>query len=120
MAELLVKAIDAKHDDPVEDARGCYKRGDIVDVRPDGFRWGNEEALPKFIIIKCPGIAVNSVQQYMSSVTQKTITQDKTGNFIEQEELVKRRQYSIDLDKHNGKELTLQKLNSLIKDKVVK
>lgn len=117
MAEFLVKAIDATHKDPVKDVRGCYKRGDIVDVRPDGFEWGKEEAPPKFTIVKCPGMAVADVISYMQPHTQKTKTQDKKGNFIEETITLKRRQYSVDLDKHDGKALTLQKLNALIKDK---
>jgi hypothetical protein len=43
MAELLVKAISNSHIDPTKDQRGCYKRGDVVVVMPDGHQWGKEE-----------------------------------------------------------------------------
>ena len=61
MAEFLIKAVDAMHADPAKDQRGCYKRGDIVDVRPDGFQWGREEhpatAKPrKFVLVKVPAL----------------------------------------------------------------
>lgn len=46
MAEMLVKAVDAKHpSDPVKDARGSYKAGDVVGVRADGWSWGRLEIL---------------------------------------------------------------------------
>lgn len=67
MAELLIKAIDATHSDPVKDKAGCYKRGDIVDVRPDGFEWGREEGLPTFVKVKIPGLAVSTIKQFMES-----------------------------------------------------
>lgn len=36
MAEFLIKAINANHSNPIKDASGCYKRGDIVEVYEDG------------------------------------------------------------------------------------
>ncbi len=67
MCEIICKAIDATHPDPVKDQRGCYKRGMPVAVYPDGTRWGNEEKLPKFFIIKLPGIPVEDAQKYVES-----------------------------------------------------
>lgn len=68
MAEVLVKAIDATHPDPVKDARGCYKRGDPVVVMEDGHPWGSEEGLPKFWIVKIPGATVEQVLQYVEEL----------------------------------------------------
>lgn len=59
MAEIIVKAIDATHPDPEKDRRGCYKRGYPVAVYPDGTRWGQQERLPKFVIVKFPGVPVD-------------------------------------------------------------
>lgn len=56
MAELLIKARDASHDDPETDRRGCYKRGDVVVVMPDGHEWGVKEGLPNFVVLKIPGV----------------------------------------------------------------
>lgn len=67
MCEIIVKAIDVTNSDPEKDRRGCYKRGYPVAVYPDGTRWGNEERLPKFVIIKIPGVPVDNpmVQKYI-------------------------------------------------------
>lgn len=65
MAEILVKAIDATHDDPVKDRRGCYKRGMPVVVMPDGHPWGKEEGPPKFVVVKLPGIDHKALHKYV-------------------------------------------------------
>jgi hypothetical protein len=70
MAEILVKAVDATHPDPVKDQRGCYKRGMFVAVKPDGWEWGALERLPQFAIIKIPTIPVATVEKYMASVSE--------------------------------------------------
>jgi len=64
MAEFLIKAVSATHPDPEKNARGCYKRGDIVDIRPDGWPWGAEERLPLFVLVKIPGLSVSNVIHY--------------------------------------------------------
>lgn len=46
MAEILFKAVDATNPDGTKDVRGCYKRGDPVLVRDDGWPWGAKELLP--------------------------------------------------------------------------
>lgn len=65
MCEIIIKAVDVTHPDPKEDQRGCYKREYPVAVYPDGTRWGNEERLPKFVIIKFPGVPVEKMQKYI-------------------------------------------------------
>jgi len=55
MSEILIKATDARHRDPLEDARGCYKRGDPALVMPDGHPWGRLETLPRFWRVRVPG-----------------------------------------------------------------
>jgi len=42
MPILLIKATSATHWNPEEDLRGCYKRGDVVEVFDDS-RYGREE-----------------------------------------------------------------------------
>lgn len=54
MPVILVKAINAHHDDPEKD-RGCYKRGDPVVVMPDDHVWGNAEQPPMFQHVKVEG-----------------------------------------------------------------
>lgn len=74
MAEILVKAISAAYSDPVKDQRGCYKRGMPVVVMPDGNPWGNEERLPKFVVIKIPMISVAQVQKYTEPQVENAVT----------------------------------------------
>ena len=65
MAELLIKAVDSFHSDPVKDLRGSYKRGDVVVVMEDGHVWGKEEHPktttynpPHFFILKILDVTV--------------------------------------------------------------
>jgi hypothetical protein len=76
MAEILVKAIDHVHPDPEKDRRGAYKRGMPVVVFPDGHSWGADEGLPKFVIIKIPGISVSSVEKYIQHQFEDTPGED--------------------------------------------
>lgn len=69
MAEFLIKAVDATHADPVKDARGCYKRGDIVVVMPDGWTWGSAETLPKFVVVKIPGVDAERAKKYLAGTS---------------------------------------------------
>jgi hypothetical protein len=70
VAEILIKAVDATHADPDKDRRGCYKRGMPVVVAPDGHTWGAEERLPRFVVLKLPGIGVERVQQFIEHQTE--------------------------------------------------
>jgi len=81
MCEIIVKAINVTNTDPVKDRRGCYKRGYPVAVYPDGTRWGNEERLPKFVIIKLPGVPVDNpkIQKYI--LPQLEDTPDADGRY---------------------------------------
>lgn len=56
MPELLIKANNAHHRNPMKDRQGCYKRGDPVLVMPDGHPWGREEQLPKFWRVRVPNV----------------------------------------------------------------
>ncbi len=55
MCELLVFT----RDDP---GPMRYKRGDVVDIMPDGHQWGRLEQLPPFRIIQLPGVAIDDVR----------------------------------------------------------
>jgi len=63
MAEILIKAVAATHSNPKKD-RHCYKRGMPVIVMPDGHKWGSSEGLPKFVVIKIPGITRAKIRKY--------------------------------------------------------
>lgn len=100
MAELLVKAIDATHSDPEKDARGCYKRGDVVVAFDDGHEWGRLEVLPpdkggKFVIVKLPGVTLEQLHAETSKRIAAGLLDaptDKDGK------AVGRRAAKIDLD----------------------
>lgn len=87
MCELLVRLIDNHHPDPVKDARACYKRGDVVVVKPDEHEWGKKECPPDFEVVKIPGA---KMEDYLHLIFPKT---DAKG------EMSARRYYKYDLDK---------------------
>lgn len=68
MAELLVKAAEPWNNDSPTAPPERSRLGDIIVVRPDGWVWGNEENLPRFIIVKLPGVAVEDVKHYEESL----------------------------------------------------
>lgn len=57
MAEFLVKAVDATHADPEKSIRGCYRRGDIVQVYADGACTEAPAPDSRFYILKVPGFS---------------------------------------------------------------
>ena len=74
MAEILIKLADYVHPDPVKDRRGVHKRGDIINIKPDGWSDGehwHQSAYPpsvgKFILVKCPEITVAEAIAYRDS-----------------------------------------------------
>ncbi len=85
MAEVLIKAVDAVHSDPDKDRRGCYKKGYPVNVCPDNHPWGNEERLPRFVVLKIPDATVSEVKHFIQewqrqvdwSVVSQNLPQDR-------------------------------------------
>ena len=116
MAEFLIKVLDTKHPNPIKDQQKCYKRGDIVVVKPDGHNWGKEEGLPKFVKIKIPGLPVS--EKYI----------DPEIDEIDKSKIIRRRKFRILLDnlpntiinklKKNGEiTITPDKLKNFIHNK---
>jgi hypothetical protein len=70
MTEILIKAEDATHSDAEMDRAGSYKKGYPVVVMPDDHTWGSQEGLPKFVIIKCPQLALSGAQNYIDQYVQ--------------------------------------------------
>jgi hypothetical protein len=64
MAELLILAFDTSNKDTERDVF-AYKLGHVISVQPDGHKWGKEECLPKFYIVKLPKVAVSDVGKYL-------------------------------------------------------
>jgi hypothetical protein len=70
MAELLVMAVTRTHADPVKDARGCYKRGDVVLVMENGHPWGTSELKApvdggQFVVIKITDVTKDQVLNWI-------------------------------------------------------
>lgn len=56
MCELLVMAIDRMGDDANHDAKQP-KRGDVITIQPDGWRWGTAELNSEvFRVLAFPGV----------------------------------------------------------------
>jgi hypothetical protein len=97
MAELLIKARNAQHADPDIDRQGCYKRGDIVVVMPDGHEWGAKEGLPNFVKIKIPGLDHETVRELIDEQREDdagTLLFDDDGQPI----LFRRRRWRLLVD----------------------
>lgn len=48
------------------------KRGAFVVVKPDGWNWGGRERPPEHIVIKLPGVPVDSLQNYFLPLRDTT------------------------------------------------
>lgn len=72
MAEFLIKAqphwLDKYTEEEAlklfphvtsESYRSHTTKGDIICVRPDGWKWGRCECLPEYIVVTIPGLAVD-------------------------------------------------------------
>jgi len=101
MVEFLIKAKDHWMDSLTEkevenlskeekegyDARS--QKGDIIVVKPDRWKWGKEECLPNFIIVKIPEMSLKDGLKY-----QESLMEDKTDiNGESYQKLLKRRKY---------------------------
>jgi hypothetical protein len=99
VAELLVKAVNATHSDPTKDAVGCYKRGDVVGVAPNGWTWGALELNPpanggKFVVLKITDV---TRQQVINWVRNNWGTEIDGIDFVNGS-AVRRRRVRIDVD----------------------
>ncbi len=67
MAELLVMAVsNTNKSDALSDAEH-WKRGDVIEVRADGWGWGTSELTSeKFRIIRVPGLITSKQEALMS------------------------------------------------------
>lgn len=93
--QVRVEAKRADDDKAAElakkDRAGCYKAFDPVVVMPDGHEWGREEGLPKFWIVKIPGMAVETARRWIASWMDTTNPEKPTA--------LQRRLYRLDRTK---------------------
>lgn len=91
---LLVRLYDSTNPDPAKNARGCYRRGDIVEVRPLSSVWGAEERPPRFCRINLNGsFSVEKVAKYIAEEHDTADGLPGAGSAR-----VRRRLYRIDLN----------------------
>lgn len=61
--------------------------GDIIVVKPDGWKWGKEECLPNFVVIKIPDLKYEDAKKYEESLLDITNIQNP--------KILKHRKYQI-------------------------
>jgi len=87
-AELLIKACNAVHQNEVKDLRGCYKKGYVVVIKPDGWKWGKEELnKEKFYIVRVKDANPEDLQHLIqfheiTIGTRYHAMSDKLGVFV--------------------------------------
>jgi len=93
--DLLIKLGDNHNSDPVEDARACYKEGDIVLVRLTGHSWSKTER-SSFLIVQAY-LTDEEVQQLTRPKEEVTGEVDESGRPVRR--MLRRRAKRIDLNK---------------------
>ncbi len=93
--EILIKIGDNYHSDRSEDARGSYKSGDIILVKPAGHNWSKTEK-NSFLIIRVD-MTKEKAKAIVAPKKVKTRKKDSEGNPIYM--TVKKRAYKVNLEK---------------------
>jgi hypothetical protein len=66
MCEIALVVVDTVNEDFYRDCM-CYKAGDVIEVLPDGWKWGTLDMKnPNWRILKFPGIDVSQFTQFTS------------------------------------------------------
>jgi len=117
--DILVKLGDNHSLDPEEDARACYKEGDIVVVKPTGHKWSDTER-NSFLIVQVY-LSEEEARQLTAPKVIDTGKKNKYGRPIK--EIVKVRSRHIDLKKFGlSKEVKekrsekIDEIRSILKD----
>lgn len=86
MAEFLVVV------GKLPDVADCgLEAGDIITVKPDGWKWGDKECLPAFMVVKVPNLDEKQVKIYEEPLYTASIEPEKPP------EVTKVRKYNIPL-----------------------
>lgn len=99
MALLLIKATSATHllaTDPDKDARGCYKRGDIVDVYRDDQHDGDLVAhpiQPPFVLVRITDVTRAQAVRLMQPQTTDALVDGRVVRTV-----VRKRRHALELD----------------------
>jgi len=102
MAELLVRAqkhwMDDLKQEDVDKMTAIEKEhyearcqiGDVVAVRPDGWKWGKLECPPEFVIVKIPDMKVEDAEHF-----NKQLNEVVTESGKERLKMVRFRKYAL-------------------------
>jgi len=82
-----------------KDKRGCYKAGDVVAMRPDGFEWGRMECPPTFVVVKVPEITdAAEYEHLMKSPMEVKVRKGPNGQDEEHKVATQRRGHRVAID----------------------
>jgi len=90
MDEWPESKVNSLNEDELSMYKSRFREGDICMVRPDGWKWGKQEGLPKFIVVKVPDMSVEEAKVYEKSLYDTT---DKPA--------LRQSKYSFDEDEVN-------------------
>lgn len=93
--ELLIMAVDKFNPDSVINQSGCYKKGDIVCIRPEGSEWGAKESLPMFLVVKAD-LTEQEIEEFVKLEKETILNTDG------ETEIKTRRKYKFDFEKNMG------------------
>ena len=68
MAQFLIKALEPWNNDDPQAPSERSRLGDIIVVRPDDHVWGNEECLPRFIVVKITNMTYDDAKNLEESL----------------------------------------------------
>jgi hypothetical protein len=91
MATLLIYARNNVHADPVKDARGCYKIGDIVEVFDDSKSIASPIA-PEWYIVRITDVTKAQVEHFMEPYV------DPATVGTERPVTLRRRKFNVEVD----------------------
>lgn len=87
--------------DPVEDAKGALKRGDVLSVREENHEWSETE-YKSYLLVKIEG-RKSAIDKLLEPVTAEIDADRDADNNADsdgpQEEVVLARKYKVDMDK---------------------
>jgi len=88
LAELLIRARES--DNPQ-----ASHKGDIIIVKPDGWKWGKCECPPEYVVVKLSNVKVDDVKHYEQTLM---VDDGVDASGLTKQRIEKRRKYAIDTD----------------------
>lgn len=67
-AEFLIKAQEPWNNSDANAPSERSRLGDVIVIRPDGWVWGREECLPRFIVVKVTNLSYDDAKHFEESL----------------------------------------------------